>query len=169
MSGGSGRGKETLVAYRAGLALAVAGFALFGSPSLSLASGDASRSVQARVEIERLAGVQIPFVANSGQTDPAVAYYASTFAGTVFVTRDGRIVYSLPGEPPTASDARPPDTKARRGGWSLTETIVGGQARPRGSDPAATRVNYFFGNDPAGWRSRLPTFDRDFARPPGTR
>src|SRR5687768_5684780 len=45
---------------------------------------------------ERLAAVRIPFVANSGQTDPAVAYHASTFAGTVFVTRDGQIVYSLP-------------------------------------------------------------------------
>src|SRR6266496_5489849 len=44
---------------------------------------------------ERLCGLRIPFIANSGQIDAAVSYYAPTFAGTVFVTRDGRIVYSL--------------------------------------------------------------------------
>src|SRR5688572_8464660 len=39
---------------------------------------------------ERFASVQIPFVANSGQTAPPLPYNASTFPGTVFVTRDGR-------------------------------------------------------------------------------
>jgi hypothetical protein len=76
---------------------------------------------------ERLAGVHIPFIANAGQTDPAVAYYAQTFAGTVFVTRDGRIVYSLPGEEAPASRHREgvPALRvgdlSRRPGWSLTE------------------------------------------------
>ena len=41
--------------------------------------------------------LQIPFIANNGQVDKQVKYYANTFGGTVFVTKDGEIVYSLPG------------------------------------------------------------------------
>ena len=122
---------------------------------------------------QRLSGVHIPFVANSGQTDLAVAYYAPTFAGTVFVTRDGQIVYSLPGGRVFASrdrqvvDSPPKGTSSvassrspgRKGGWTLTETVIGGRARPSGSDQASTHVSYFLGNDPARWRSGLPTFD----------
>jgi hypothetical protein len=122
---------------------------------------------------DRLSSVRIPFVANSGQTDSAVAYYAPTFAGTVFVTRDGQIVYSLPGEKASPSRDRqivdsPPRGRTlasssrsprRKNGWSLTETVVGGRARPSGSYKASTEVSYFLGNDPARWRSGLPTFE----------
>src|SRR3990167_131564 len=40
--------------------------------------------------------LQIPFIANNGQVDKQVKYYANTFGGTVFVTKDGEIVYALP-------------------------------------------------------------------------
>src|SRR3989304_8462673 len=40
--------------------------------------------------------LQMPFVANNGQVDEQVRFYAKTFGGTVFVTKDGDIVYSLP-------------------------------------------------------------------------
>ena len=36
------------------------------------------------------------FIANNGQVDEQVAFYAKTFGGTVFVTKEGEIVYSLP-------------------------------------------------------------------------
>ena len=38
----------------------------------------------------------MPFIANNGQVDEQVKFYAKTFGGTVFVTKDGEIVYSLP-------------------------------------------------------------------------
>ena len=41
--------------------------------------------------------LQIPFIANNGQVDKQVRFYANTFGGTVFVTKEGEIVYSLPG------------------------------------------------------------------------
>ncbi|GIK14835.1 MAG: hypothetical protein DYG83_07350 [Candidatus Brocadia sp. AMX2] len=41
--------------------------------------------------------LRMPFIANEGQTDKGVAFYAQTFGGTVFVTKDGEIVYALPG------------------------------------------------------------------------
>src|SRR3989339_859566 len=40
--------------------------------------------------------LRIPFIANEGQTDERVAFYANTFGGSVFVTKDGEIVYALP-------------------------------------------------------------------------
>ena len=46
--------------------------------------------------------LQIPFIANNGQVDEQVRFYAKTFGGTVFVTKDGEIVYALPH---TAADA----------------------------------------------------------------
>ncbi len=72
------------------------------------------------------ANPQLPFLANAGQMDPRVAFYARTFAGTVFATHAGEIVYSLP---------------ARNGGWVLNETFVGGDAKPSGGVPSATRVS----------------------------
>src|SRR3990167_6970863 len=39
---------------------------------------------------------QIPFIANNGQVADRVKFYANTFGGTVFVTKEGEIVYSLP-------------------------------------------------------------------------
>ena len=40
--------------------------------------------------------LQMPFIANNGQVDEQVRFYAKTFGGTVFVTKDGDIVYALP-------------------------------------------------------------------------
>ncbi len=41
--------------------------------------------------------IQIPFIANNGQTDKKVKYYANTFGGAVFLMNNAEIVYSLPG------------------------------------------------------------------------
>lgn len=46
--------------------------------------------------IQKTQKLQMPFIVNEGQTDERVAFYARTFGGTVFVTKDGEIVYSLP-------------------------------------------------------------------------
>lgn len=45
---------------------------------------------------QRIQKIQIPFIANAGQTDERIKFYANTFGGTVFVTKDGEIVYVLP-------------------------------------------------------------------------
>jgi len=120
-------------------------------PSLSRAESGSRERVHRGLE-----GVQVPFIGNAGQIDPAVTYYAPTFAGTVFVTREGRIVYSLPGARASGSGAQ---TCEEGSSWSLIETVAGGRARPTGSESASTGVSYFIGNDPARWRSGLPTFE----------
>jgi len=46
--------------------------------------------------IQNTTKLQIPFISNEGQTDERVKFYANTFGETVFVTKDGEIVYALP-------------------------------------------------------------------------
>src|SRR5262245_40155446 len=81
---------------------------------------------QARAAVAaRLDGVAVPFAENAGQSDPRVAYYARTFSGTVFVTREGELVHALP-----APAHRREAGVAREPGWTLTESFVGGHAAP---------------------------------------
>ena len=50
-----------------------------------------------KVEVSaKMATMRIPFIANQGQLDEQVAFYAKTFGGTVFVTKQGELVYALP-------------------------------------------------------------------------
>ncbi|MBK7473637.1 MAG: hypothetical protein IPI73_26370 [Betaproteobacteria bacterium] len=129
---------------------------------------------------QQLARVGVPFVPNAGQWDREAAFAAQTFAGTVFVTRDGWLVYSLPGRPvnAVAADAaadganaaqhasqRERREGARTPGWTLTETFVGPDrqplaATPDGADPATARVSYFTGSDATQHARDLGTFDR---------
>ena len=50
--------------------------------------------------------IRIPFIANNGQTDNRVRYYANIFGGVVFLMNDAEIVYSLPGSKNTGVDTR---------------------------------------------------------------
>src|SRR3989338_6307790 len=45
---------------------------------------------------QKTAKLHMPFIANNGQVDEQVKFYAKTFGGTVFVTKEGEIVYALP-------------------------------------------------------------------------
>ena len=106
-----------------------------------------------------LAGVRMPFVANEGQTDARVAYYAPTFAGTVFVTRRGEVVYALRGPSPRPDGGRAGRVSKPTEGWSLTETLPGGgRPQPTAGPIAETQVSLFLGDDPAQHRSALPTY-----------
>src|SRR5262245_64525232 len=91
---------------------------------------------------DRLGSLAVPFVANAGQSDPRVAYSASTFSGTVFVTKEGELVYALPA--PGHRDAASPAS-----GWTLTESFVDGDPAPTGAHSAPTHVSVVAGNDPA--------------------
>jgi hypothetical protein len=124
---------------------------------------------------QRLAALSVPFVPNGGQWDRRAAFAAHTFAGTLFVTTDGQLVYRLPGkeeaEPPTelppaadvaagagkTSSLAPRARRVRIPGGVLTETLVdaGGRAHaltPLGRHAQRAGVSYFIGDG----ASRLP-------------
>lgn len=91
------------------------------------------------------ARAHVPFIANGGETDEDVAFYARTFGGTVFVTKEGEIVYALP--------------KSRTEGWSIGENLINGTPEAiRGADEAITKVSRFKGSDPDLWWTNIPTF-----------
>ncbi len=103
---------------------------------------------------QALSGLAVPFEHNVGQFDPRVAYMAKTFAGAVFVTRDGRLTYSLPGkvlddpssdDRPLAKAQRQRQRPTERGpGWALSETLIGAQPlTPQGTRQAITHVTRF--------------------------
>jgi hypothetical protein len=97
---------------------------------------------------ERLVDFRRLFVANVGQTDPAVAFYAPTAGGFTFVTREGQIVHSL---------RATGNTPWRR--WSVVETLTGGAPpRPLGRETSDARATYCLGNDPSTWRIAIATY-----------
>src|SRR6185503_17117010 len=104
---------------------------------------------------QRLDHLAVPFVANAGQSDPRVAYYAPTFSGTVFVTGEGEVVYAVPapGHRARAASLRQPAP-----GWTLTESFVDGHPTPAGAHAAATHLSVFVGNDPARWQPDVASY-----------
>jgi hypothetical protein len=126
---------------------------------LAAAAGAASEATSPAPDLATVrraaAGMAVPFEENRGQFEPKVAYLAKTFAGAVFVTREGQLVYSLPGREAAAKNDSPaakPDRRERqteRGpGWALEERLLGtGPLSPQGSEAAVTHVTRF---TPAG-------------------
>ncbi|MCX5847326.1 MAG: SBBP repeat-containing protein [Deltaproteobacteria bacterium] len=100
--------------------------------------------------VREMKGLHIPFIANMGQIDEAVAFYAKTFGGTVFVTRDGDIIYSLPKT----------DRKGKVvGGWVLKEEFEGSAIKHvTAEEKSPTAVSCFRGNDPSTWRGNVATY-----------
>ena len=61
-----------------------------------LTSAFASVEIDKNAVMKKVSGLQIPFIENQGQVkDKSVRFYANTFAGTVFITDKGEIVYSM--------------------------------------------------------------------------
>ncbi len=129
---------------------------LGGTPVLAADAVRAPDEAQIR---QRLGGLAIPFEANAGQFDPRVAFMARTFAGTVFVTRDGQLVHGFPGRAAAGADARKRIRKSSRG-WVLTESLIGAHPSVHGQTRSATKVSRFIGNDPSRWQGTVPTYDR---------
>jgi len=70
--------------------------AVFLVPSLLTSQSKVMDKPSKEDVAHKMQSIQIPFVANNGQVDAQVKFYANTFGGTVFVTKEGEIVYALP-------------------------------------------------------------------------
>ncbi len=125
--------------------------------------------------IGRVSGLQMPFIENRGQIgDDSVRFYAKTFAGTVYVTERGEIVYSIVKTKPAAknsiyghiasgrriksSTSRAVALRERPVGFEKTGTEGGTVSPyPLGIHRSAARVNYFIGGK-ENWRTGIPTW-----------
>lgn len=107
--------------------------------------------------------LRVPFIENKGQIEnKSVRYYANTFGGTFFITNDGAMVYSLLKVEKENNGQGRTHTTAKKDvkGWAIRESLVGALAAPvEGGAQGKATVNYFKGKDPAGWRSKVPTYD----------
>ena len=93
----------------------------------------------------------VPFVANAGQWDARAAFAAPTFAGTLFVTTDGQLVYSLPPTrklPPAAGLSANPSSRPLANGSSRRRSAI----NPAPPAPATS---------PTRMRRRPRTADRE--------
>ena len=107
--------------------------------------------------LARVQKLGIPFVANEGQMDRRVKFYARTFGGTIFVTEDGEVVYSLPKVEREGKAER--RMKQAHRGWVLKEELVGGGVKEvKAEEKAVTKVSHFIGNDASSWRADMPSY-----------
>ena len=112
---------------------------------ICLAGVSHSREIGTEVAKTRLVNISVPFAANQGQIDRGIAFYARTPGGTIFVTTGGKIEYSFPG---------------RHGATLIKEQVHGAPPLvPKGEKPALTSIASFTGNDPAKWKSQVPTYE----------
>ena len=118
-------------------------------PAIAESSTELQSAVPAATK-HKLAKVQIPFIANQGQSHHDVKFYARTFAGTVFITETGQLVYSFPKL----------ENKKQVTGATLKEELIDGKVTEvKGESQAVTKLNYFKGNDRSKWQSNIPSYD----------
>jgi len=142
--------------------LSLIGF-LFGYSEFGQGLSKEDSVSEHRPIIQKMSALQVPFIANKGQVDNEVRFYAKTFGGTLFVTRKGEMVYAFP--------IVEKDLKMDEGGlkkpktrkimtWVLKERLVGAlDIRPEGREKAHPRVSYFKGNR-SKWKTDIPTYNR---------
>ncbi len=147
------------------LVLRVMGFLLI-LPSLVFANVEDKAGVDKNALMKAVSGLQMPFIENQGQIeDKSVRFYANTFAGTVFVTEKGEIVYSL-----IKTENRQKNSELKTPGSELrTQNSISKavalreslecpeQADIKGINKSETRVNYFFGSKD-NWRTDIPAW-----------
>lgn len=118
-------------------------------PPFSQASAAARKTRLPQWTLAAGGSLQIPFIRNQGQADdPAVAYYADTFACRVSVTRHGKMVYHL-------DRANSIEEKSRA---VVKERLLGAEIAVAGLDKAVTKASHYQGNDPAKWRDNLACY-----------
>jgi len=106
------------------------------------------------------------FEANRGQTDPEVKFLSRSPKHTLFLTsREAVLVFMNPAnhgkdvaQPLKARIERP----GKVTGTALRMAFLGANpdSRVAGRDELPGQANYFIGNDPAKWRTNVPTFAR---------
>ncbi|MDO8281073.1 MAG: SBBP repeat-containing protein [Thermodesulfovibrionia bacterium] len=126
--------------------------------SLSLNASTSFASLENPESAKKIFGIQIPFIENKGQIgESSVVFYANTFAGTVFITDNGDIVYSL-----TRSAGGREGSDNDQAPSFVTVSIMESLDRPgplkiEGIDKAVTKVSYFGGAEEE-WRTDISTW-----------
>lgn len=120
---------------------------LFSASSFAVQIGSKINPAQKEQIEKSIAKISVPFIENRGQVNKQVGFYARTFGGTLFVTKKGELVYSLP-------------KKEGKNSYKLAivKEIIGKIKSVEGEGKSPTRVNIFKGKDRSNWKRNLPTY-----------
>ena len=125
-----------------------------GGPHASSIGGKRFESAQAPAAASmRPMELPLSFEANQGQADGQVRFLARSQDYSVFVTPAATVL--------TMARA-PKGGRERQRRIAVRMRLVGANQHPivEGLDPTSTRSNYFFGRDPARWRTNVPHYAR---------
>ena len=120
---------------------------LTGGPATTALPAAESASARAATHAQ-LARMPLRFEANAGQWDPRVRFVAHERGATLFITDDGMTIglrdVTMRDNPRTAE---------------VTMKLVGVRpSAPVGEEELVTKSNFFIGDDPAKWRTNVPSF-----------
>lgn len=130
-----------------------------------ISTSQADPKAQAKI-LDQYGKLPLSFEANHGQTDGRVKFLSRTGGYTLFLTGD-EAVLALSGK--KASTKTKVVGKARTLHSDTAPSKAGGVLRMKlrnanpaakvsGVDELAGKSNYFIGNDPAKWRTNVPTY-----------
>jgi hypothetical protein len=118
-----------------------------------------------RVQVSETYGkLPLHFEANQGQADPQVKFLSRGAGGTVFLTSTEAVFVLTASEPREASEAPKPARTAEKQKnvkrTVLRTSLLGAnhESRMVGQEELPGKANYFIGNDPAKWRTNVPTY-----------
>ena len=121
--------------------------------------------------LEAYGKLPLSFEANRGQTDAQVKFLSRGRGYTMFLTRRAETVLVLRNPSPKSDASQPARLQlaaARPKPEPVTSPVVvrmkldGANAAPQveGLEELPSKANYFIGNDPAKWRTNVPTYAR---------
>src|SRR5437879_378348 len=176
--GGLGRGRSAvlivslLTIAAIGMLQALPCFAAnaddFTSAEPSQAPGPASKpddAVRVRV-IEAFGKLPLSFEANRGQTDSRVRFLSRNLQHTLLLAQTEAVLVFITREHPEGSERQGARAKlgqprpATRTVLRMTFLGANPDACVTGREELPGKANYFIGNDPAGWRTNVPTYAR---------
>jgi uncharacterized protein (TIGR03437 family) len=118
----------------------------------------------------RIAGdygkLPLSFEANTGQADKSVRFLSRGGGYGLYLTGDEAVLALRKGDCAAAASARRPNL--RRGVADCDQDVVrmrlagasGAAAAPVGEEQLPGKANYLIGNDPAKWRTGVPTYSK---------
>jgi len=105
--------------------------------------------------------VPLHFVANQGQLEPSVIYYAKSEGVTIYCTEEGLVFGFAEGSISLKFSALECENSfvLSDGVHPLkTKSVFAKRVKPEARGELKGKVNYFIGNDPALWQMDIPTF-----------
>jgi hypothetical protein len=145
----------------AALSIPIQAFAQNSQPS-SASKTDAKAQVKVLDEYGKL---PLSFEANRGQTDSRVKFLSRGPGYSLFLTRNEAVIALKKTAPPEMTGLPSSELVEKQKSGAAQETVLrmelaGANPAPRvlSAEELPGKTNYFIGNDPAKWRTNVPTY-----------